>query len=398
MIGATSPMTGAVHIPNCAPPTPAHSRNAPRIEPESKDTRRDENHDHDRRSPNHWQHYAREQRLRSELRRTFVNAVPAAQAYDNVYAQMRQLVDERDAAAYAVQTSQLVDVAQRIDALDALDAAIETKRGDEKNVAPLETRTALTAALVGQDVYFDRSIPQILPKRVQRFETNDDNGPEQSGFFGALYSDNDADEIFVANRGTEMGIAGRSEVDWQQNVRQALGLRASQYDRGIAWADTLAQRYGSSRLIFTGHSLGGGLASAEAAAVPSARALTFDPAGVHVSTMARHDAALNDTGVTAYHVQGEVLSVVRTWVWAAARWVSDLPIIGGFIKPWVAASIPHRLGRSIALPPSPPPSAIKTGATSADWQPPSGIRGAIERHGMHQMIYALFAGLGRKSD
>lgn len=417
MIGTTSSLTGTVQMPKFPQPAAAESRNETCVTcaPYARDASaksRDEYSEQDAPASNHWQTYAREQRLRSDLRRAFMNAVPAAQAYHSAYTQMRPLVDEREATAYAYQTSQLVPIAQH---LDSLDGSPDTTDDAANDASLRDTRTALTAALVNQDVYFDESIPQILPKRVRRVETNDDNGPGQSGFFGALYSDEKVGNVFAANRGTEMGIAGRSGVDWKQNVRQALGLRASQYDRGIEWAEALSRRYASPGLIFTGHSLGGGLASAEAAVVPSARALTFDPAGVHVSTVARHDAALTDSRVTAYHVEGEALSVVQMWVQSAARVVSELPIIGGVVKPWVDASIPRKLGQSIALPPSPPPSpaestfasrassptrlpdpsapSIPPKAKASDWQPPSGIRGSIERHGMHQMIYALFARL-----
>ncbi len=212
-------------------------------------------------------HYAHERRSRAltqawidatrELCRRSSPVRPSdpqqAAAFDSVLEQLTSLVDESEAKASAYQTSRLVAVAQRVDEIDAW---IETHGIDAMPRKMLEQRNVVTAALVDHDVYFDQSIPQILPARVQRIDAHDDNGPGGSGFFGAVYADPVSGNILAANRGTEMNIAARAYVDWKQNVLQALGLPSRQYEAAIAWGKTLTQLYPASRLMFTGALVG----------------------------------------------------------------------------------------------------------------------------------------------
>jgi hypothetical protein len=70
-----------------------------------------------------------------------------------------------------------------------------------------------------------------------------------------------------------------------------------------------------ARLTFTGHSLGGGLATASSAAT-GRRAVVFNPAAVHPDTLSREGVVYNknntDRLVTSMFVPGEVLSVLQT--------------------------------------------------------------------------------------
>ncbi|WP_174970776.1 lipase family protein [Pandoraea morbifera] len=313
-----------------------------------------------------------------------------AAAFDSVLAQMTPLVNASEAQASAHQTSRLVPVAQRIDDIDAW---IERHGIDAMPREMLEQRNVMTAALVDHDVYFDQSIPQILPARVQRIDTHDDNDPGGSGFFGAVYADPVGGNILVANRGTEMNIAAHAYVDWKQNVLQALGLPSRQYEAAIAWAKTLTQLYPASRLVFTGHSLGGGLASAQTSVVERSHGLTFDPAGLHERTVARHHATPAASRVDAYHVQGEILSVVQSLVRNATRIAGRIPLIGAMVA-WLARlSMPHPVGTRIGLPPA--ASSGTQRERSAPDPAGSGLSESIARHSMPQMIRSLFARLAR---
>ncbi|WP_174989919.1 lipase family protein [Pandoraea aquatica] len=318
-------------------------------------------------------------------------------AYDKVFAQMQPLIGDSAAHDSACQTAKLVTVAQRIDELDTL---IEAKGRASLPASTIEQRNDITAALVNHDVYFDRSVPQILPTRVRRISVHDDNGPKQSGFFGALYEDKLCERFLAADRGTEMGITGRAFVDWKHNIRQALGLRSKQYEEAINWAKSLARHYPPQQLVFTGHSLGGGLASAQTSVVRHSTAVTFDTAGLHNSTVARHAAVPAWSRVKAYYVEGELLSVIQEMLRSSLSVATRIPLIGHAVS-WAARiMIPRPIGTRIALPPAKPPqmAAARHRGRHASHETPAapkttGIRGAIARHSMLQMIYSLFDGL-----
>lgn len=318
-------------------------------------------------------------------------------AYDNVFAQMQPLVGDSAAHDSACRTAKLVTVAQRIDELDTLIAA---KDGAYLPASIIEQRNDITAALVNHDVYFDHSVPQILPTRVRRISVHDDNGPKQSGFFGALYEDTLCERYLAADRGTEMGITARALVDWTHNFRQALGLRSRQYEEAIDWAKSLALCYPPRQLVFTGHSLGGGLASAQTSVVRHSTAVTFDPAGLHNKTVARHAAVPAWSRVKSYYVDGELLSVIQEMLKNSINFAAHMPLIGHAVS-WIARiMVPRPIGARIALPVALPPEAATThhrGRHASHETPAarstSGIRGAIARHSTLQMIYSLFDGL-----
>ncbi|MDD2883231.1 MAG: hypothetical protein PHQ58_22705 [Rhodoferax sp.] len=169
-------------------------------------------------------------------------------------------------------------------------------------------------------MYFDTSIPEILPRGYSRMRADElpaslglrSFEDAASGYFGALYR-NAGDGTFIyANRGTE----GPDKLDVRANILQAFGFESGQYTKAMEVARDLRATYGD-KLSFTGHSLGGGLASAQAL-VTGLPATTFNAAGVNPETVRRVLGsafggawARGGSLVSAYYVQGDPLSAIQ---------------------------------------------------------------------------------------
>lgn len=99
----------------------------------------------------------------------------------------------------------------------------------------------------------------------------------KSGFDAAIYR-NDQGQYVVAFRGTDQWF-GPEGADIKANDGQALGLTTEQYQQAILLAKRAVEAFGKGNVIFTGHSLGGGLASAAMLAT-GAPGVTFNAAGL----------------------------------------------------------------------------------------------------------------------
>lgn len=168
-----------------------------------------------------------------------------------------------------------------------------------------------------------RQLPEIA--KLSDNEILDYLQPDKSGFRAEIYLPNP--EILgagyrptVAFKGSSgpIKLADGSSRDTTLedfggiNGPQTIGLQTDYYDRAMSLANDF-QRYGA-RLDYTGHSLGGGLASA-AVAVSGEHAMTFNAAPLHPMTAQRFaeqnpGVKLYDPNalVIAYQVQGEMLS------------------------------------------------------------------------------------------
>ena len=128
----------------------------------------------------------------------------------------------------------------------------------------------------------------------------------KNGFDASLYR-NARGHVVLAFTGTDEG------QDWKHNLSQGLGLRDEQYDRAIFLGRKASDAFGEN-VIFTGQSLGGGLAAA-ASMVTAVPAVTFNAAGVHDNTLERYglnaDALKREAEqglIRSYHVRNEILT------------------------------------------------------------------------------------------
>ncbi len=147
-----------------------------------------------------------------------------------------------------------------------------------------------------------------------------------TGFAAAIFQNADGAYV-VAFRGTDdwsPAVAG----DADDNALQSLGFETGQYRDAITLAQRAEQVFGEGNVAVTGHSLGGGLASAAALAT-GATGVTFNAAGLSNETLDRLGfnpnaarASAADSGqVRRYAVNGDPLT-------AAQEDLPTLPIVG----------------------------------------------------------------------
>jgi hypothetical protein len=162
---------------------------------------------------------------------------------------------------------------------------------------------------------------------------------EDSGFKSAIYErkgTNGKTEYTYATAGTEA-----SWNDVGADVKQPIGL-SQQYKDSKNKTEEIKKRIGNAEITFTGHSLGGGLAEANAVST-GGRAITFNQAGVSVFTKGRF--GLNGAKVDAYITATDPLNILQDLI-------TPLPAASGkrhYLAPksWGAIFNGHSIDNSI---------------------------------------------------
>lgn len=133
---------------------------------------------------------------------------------------------------------------------------------------------------------------------------------ERNGFHSRIYTDHSGHYVLV--------FCGSNEVkDWIHNARQGIGLEDSQYRQSVQLSLAASRAFGDN-LVLTGHSLGGGLATA-GSLVTSAPAVTFNSAGLHSDTIGAlgFDAAIvrqkmeHNGQIRRYAIHHEILTTLQ---------------------------------------------------------------------------------------
>ncbi|MGD8690003.1 MAG: LysM peptidoglycan-binding domain-containing protein [Gammaproteobacteria bacterium] len=189
----------------------------------------------------------------------------------------------------------------------------------------------LTAALLSNDSYNNKSDRKATPEGVQRITSDLLKGdylknltPEQQtqvkkispktlallenkdnkGLFD-LYYDKKFNQFYLANRGTTGTLD-----DMITDAAQAWGLHTQRYQAAHTIALELQHDFSDEKnLIFTGHSLGGGLAALESLAT-GFKAITFNASGLSDNTIEEYglDTSMSRQLITNYPVKNEILS------------------------------------------------------------------------------------------
>lgn len=171
------------------------------------------------------------------------------------------------------------------------------------------------------------------------------------------------------------GTTPTSGEDWGNNVRQGLNMESPYYKQAVTIGRKL--RGGGADVEITGHSLGGGMASAAANASGSV-GTTFNSAGLHPETVAKYGGKMLSPPITAYQVDGEVLTGLQeqgfkgTLAAAGVGFLAGGPVgalIGALAKMGLSAGMHDAVGERRPLP--------STGGNP------------VARHGMDQVISGI---------
>ena len=138
-----------------------------------------------------------------------------------------------------------------------------------------------------------------------------------TGFKADIYKDKNGDYVLVY-RGTysdpdhpENDLVHDWSKEWtDDNMRQGLGMGSEQYNKSIKLAKKVNRNKPKGKqLTITGHSLGGGLATAAGAATGS-KTYAFCPAGVHPNTYKMYGVKNPDTSkVHTYYSNQDFLNM-----------------------------------------------------------------------------------------
>lgn len=204
-------------------------------------------------------------------------------------------------------------------------------------------------------------------------------------------------EVYVQeiNGQTSYTVAFRgstpTQSDWVANGRQSVGLETDHYNRALEIGESLVVPEGA-RVTITGHSLGGGLASAAALAAEM-NATTFNAAGLHqntidaAQTIAAADGLLDVPDISAVYVRGDVLSMLQD---GGDQMIGGL--IGRGLGSWLGGPVGGAAGGIVGREVVDAPEAFGD-RVQLDPVRPEGMRwyqdNPVARHGMDYVISSL---------
>jgi uncharacterized Zn-binding protein involved in type VI secretion len=150
---------------------------------------------------------------------------------------------------------------------------------------------------------------------------------EGSNFSASVFRRDDPPGYVIGYRGTQM----TEMADWESNARQGVGLPSDHYDRAMDIARRASES--GADVSYTGHSLGGGMASA-AAVTTGSRATTFNSAGLSAATVGGYPDS--PAPVTSYNTPRDPLSAVQDNRGGVMAGITGL---AGLINPYLGAGV-----------------------------------------------------------
>lgn len=177
-----------------------------------------------------------------------------------------------------------------------------------------QNNKAVEDARLSMDVYKTSGAPEgwsrVDPSEMPPSLRNATFDDPSTGFYSDLYRSEIDGSYRLVMRGTEFETWKQwNGNDWLWgNFSQGLGFEGQQYTQAVELSRQVGAVYGGNASI-TGHSLGGGLASAGSLA-SGMPANTFNAAGIHSDTYGRYglDPSRANGQINAYQVDGDILT------------------------------------------------------------------------------------------
>ncbi|WP_407940171.1 Mbeg1-like protein [Nocardioides acrostichi] len=140
-----------------------------------------------------------------------------------------------------------------------------------------------------------------------------ENYPGPEGFYAVAYRNDETGEIVLAYRGSQPP-PDLDLGDWSDDVNNANNLPTAQGAWALKTAQELAEKY-PGHVEFTGHSLGGSLASMASIAT-GYPATTYNAAGIGTGNYAaavaaaalNHGGGVSEQQITNYHTPNDILT------------------------------------------------------------------------------------------
>lgn len=190
----------------------------------------------------------------------------------------------------------------------------DSQKTPEKSPLEQEKKEALISKALSQAVYDDKEPPSSLPEGVTKLTPEELETlnireellvDDRSGYKAAIYKKENT--YFVAYRGTEIKLN-----DIKADMDLGVGEVNQQFKLASKLATTLQKNLPpNAKMVVTGHSLGGALASIAAAAT-GAKTYTFNSAGMHPAIFKELGLDTKNTNnITAFYAQNDPLSWVQ---------------------------------------------------------------------------------------
>lgn len=221
----------------------------------------------------------------------------------------------------------LLQIKQRLDKINAdMENPLKSINCDNDKPNLKQLVNEMTDAFISNNVYTNSgtSTDAPLPKGINRIDNKNsqelsilglnagDLKDDGSDFYSSVYYNSNTNQYIIANRGTVPTQAldpFATDNSVITDIRQALGYPTTQYDTN---ATNLANNIKKgSNIVFTGHSLGGGLAALEAT-LARGKAITFDAAGLSTVTLKRDNQKNHKAkNIQNYYTSGEFLHQIQ---------------------------------------------------------------------------------------
>jgi len=231
-----------------------------------------------------------------------------------------------------------INGAQKIDYTSILSSNMSPQSGEAMSQTSQQLGPVKTNAMLSKCVYGGTcQLPSdIMPNDLGFNEKNHINpaffDDADAHFHAESFSTEDGSASYLAFRGT----IPSNLTDWGTNFSQGLGLKTQGYEDAVRLGNAFSAGVDDSVVkTFTGHSLGGGLASL-AGLVAGEHTVTFNSAGLSSGTLSRYGVsrAGADGLVDAYYLRGEILSGLQDHLPLPKAVGTRHPIDGVRSTPW----------------------------------------------------------------